>query len=113
MRISDAYYTCGIREKKRNGIVRSIEKDKSEKGVFVVILPVYGKDLLEIYEYDKLLEVSDKAGLTDICVVGIAKDYDCACDLVTEVIQDVYDSFGTDMDVKKFFDEHAEGVTEL
>ena len=109
MRISNAYYTCGIRRKKLKGYLKSIEKDKAEKGLQLVILPVYGKDLLEIYDYGKLLDIAKKAELNGILVVGIAKDYDCACDLVTEIIQDVYDTTGEAMDVRAYFDHSSDG----
>ena len=113
MIVSDSYYTCGIKEKKRNGIIKSVLKDKPEKGIYVVILPVYGKDLLEIYEYNKLLDIAQKAELQDICVVGFAKDYDCATDLVTEIVQDVYGYSGSKLDVRQYFKNAASGETEI
>ncbi len=104
MRISESYYAGGINKRKLPKIYKSVSKNEPEKGIHVVILPVYGKNLLEIYDYGKLLEIMQKAEIPDVCVVGIAKDYDCALDLVTEIVQDVYNEKGKDFPMREYFE---------
>ena len=56
MILCEDYYTFGIKEKKLPSIVRSIEKGKEVKKLFAVTLPLGSSGILEIYEYNRLLE---------------------------------------------------------
>ena len=103
MILCEDYYTFGIKEKKLPSIVKSIEKGREIKKLFAVTLPLGSSGILEIYEYNKLLEPLFASLNSEPFIVGLAPDKEQAEELVEAIIQDVYDNTGEKLDVKGYF----------
>lgn len=104
MKLAEGLYTYNISEKKQKRICACIRKHKSARNLFLIVLPLRGKDgLLEIYPYKQLLQSYYRQFDSDISVVGLAKSREDAQLLVLEIIQDMYDETGEEWNVKKFF----------
>ena len=103
MILCDDYYTYGIKEKKLARIVWDIEKGKEIKKLFVVTIPLGSSGILEIYEYNKLLEPLFSSLTSEPYIVGLAPDKEQAEELVEAIIQDVYDNTGEQLDVRGYF----------
>ena len=103
MILCDDYYTYGIKDKKLPGIVRNIEKGREVKKLYAVTLPLGSSGILEIYEYNRLLDPVLDALTIQTVIVGLAPDKEQAEWLVEEIIQDVYDNTGDKLDVRGYF----------
>ena len=84
-------------------MIPDIQDNKPVKKLYVVTLPILEHGLLEIYEYGRLLHKFYDRYRDDITIVGLAPDEEGAYDLVTDMIQDVYDTTGDKLRVKEFF----------
>lgn len=102
MRLVDAPYTYGYKEKKLIKITHKIKNNKKHKGTQLIVYPLMGDGLMEIYSFEQLLGKLYKPFLDDIVVLGIASDKNGAMELVVNIVQDIYDS-DIDFDVKSFF----------
>lgn len=103
MIIRESLYTYGYSEKKRNKVIKKINRQAKVKDLHVIVLPLFDDGLLEIYPFDQLLQPFYKDMTDNIKIVGIAKGKDGATALVQDIIQQIYDS-GCDFDVNKFFE---------
>ncbi|MGN0436779.1 MAG: hypothetical protein ACI4D8_09150 [Wujia sp.] len=102
MKVNDALYTYGIKDKKLKKAVKRMRRGERINKLHAVVLPVFGDGLLEIYEYNQLLQPFYKSLEDEIHVVGIAMSKGEAINLVTDMVQDIYDS-DCDFDVQRFF----------
>ncbi|WP_346663698.1 hypothetical protein [uncultured Merdimonas sp.] len=75
-------------EKKKKKIIDRLEKKKFQIPVYLILLPENDKNQLEILNSALLLQPSypDR----DLFVVGIAKGYEEALELVEEIAKEVY-----------------------
>lgn len=103
MVVNNSLYTYGYREKKRKKILKGIVHGKKIKDLYVIVFPLFGDGLLEIYPYNQLLSDFYQKLDEDIKIVGIANKKSGAVSLCVDMIQDIYDS-GCDFDVHKFFE---------
>lgn len=98
MKVIDSLYTYGLNDRKIDRILKRMQKGKVIKDLHVVTLPLFEDGILEIYKYDQLLQPFYKSFGDDICVVGLAADKSSASELVTEIVQNMYnDGFLTDV----------------
>lgn len=82
--------------KKKKKIIRKLEAGKFQINIHIITLPRNGKDCLEIYNSVLLLQPDFPH--EDFFVVGIAKGYDSAIELVEEIVKEVYnESKGADI----------------
>lgn len=103
MIVNSALYTYGYKEKKRNKIIKKMVQGDKVKDLHVVVLPLMGDGLLEIYPYNQLLQPFYKSLQDEVKVVGIANSKGAATSLIVDMIQDIYDS-DLEFDVHKFFE---------
>lgn len=81
-------YVTESTEKKKEKIIRKLEEGKFQPTVHVVVLPTNEKAHLEIY--NSVLFLQPDFPNDDFFVVGLAKGYDEAVELVEEITQEVY-----------------------
>ena len=80
------YLAKGIRKKEQ--VIRKLEENKLQMNIHIITLPRTGEDQLEIYPSMVLLQ--PEFPHDDFFVVGIAKGYEDAVEMVEEIAQEVY-----------------------
>lgn len=75
-------------EKKKEKVMQKLENRKFQFGIHLIVLPKIGDNQLEIINAAQLLQrdYPDE----DYFVVGIAKDYEGALEIVEEIVKTVY-----------------------
>ena len=101
MKIIDAPYMSGIKDKEKNRIIRKIKHNSKSSGTFVITLPMITDGLMDIYMYDQLLSKFYDGMRDEMYIIGIAKDKKKAKELTVDIVQDMYDA-GYDFDLKGF-----------
>ncbi len=101
MQIIDNVYTYGIKEKKLDKIISKINKEKIIPNLCVITLPLFDDGILEIYDYNQLLQPYYKSLGDDIKVVGITKGRGDANELVLELVQGMCNA-GEDFNVREY-----------
>lgn len=101
MRIINALYTYGLRDKKLDKVRKRVRRGSKVRGLNVIVLPLFNDGILEIYVYNQLLQPFYKSLGDDVCIVGAATDRDGAQELVLNIVQDMYDA-GYEFDVRGF-----------
>ncbi len=81
------YLAEGIR-KKREKIIRKLEENRLQTNIHIITLAQNEKNQLEIY--NSMLFLQPDFPHDDFFVVGIAKDYEDAIEIVEEITQEVY-----------------------
>lgn len=75
--------------KKKHKVIKRIEQNVLQPGVYVIVLATNGKDNFRIIPSLELLQKDYPKD--DMVIVGIAKGKEDAYDLVARMVQDVYD----------------------
>lgn len=101
MKVIDALYTYGLRDKKLDKVMKKVKRGSKVRGLNVVVLPLFNDGIMEIYVYNQLLQPFYKSLGDDICIIGAAPDRDGAQELVLNIVQDMYDA-GYEFDVRGF-----------
>lgn len=86
-------------EKKKETIIRKLNENRLQWDLFVVTLPEGEKNQLEIYNTVQFLQPAYP--MEDYLVVGIARGYDAAVELVEAIVEEVYRKTGG-ADVRSF-----------
>lgn len=81
------YLSDGL-EKKKNKIIRKLRDNKLQYDVYLVTLPETEQNQLEIYN-SALFKQPDYP-IRELFVVGLAKGYESALELVEEITRTVY-----------------------
>lgn len=81
------YLSDGL-EKKKNKIIRKLQDNKLQYDVYLVTLPETEQNQLEIYN-SALFKQPDYS-IRELFVVGLAKGYESALELVEEITRTVY-----------------------
>ena len=81
------YLSDGL-EKKKDNIIRKLQKNKLQYDLYLVTLPETEQNQLEIYN-SALFKQPDYPK-RELFVVGLAKGYDTALELVEEITRTVY-----------------------
>ena len=88
MKLADNIYTDIEKKKSFNKKLNLIARGKASVPFFVVTLPVFSYGLLEIYEYNELLQKYYKELDHDITVVGVSNSRAGAKQLVADILED-------------------------
>lgn len=94
MTIDEHLYIGTLSEKAALKLVKKIKKSKPCEGVFVITLPLFDDGLLEIYNFNELLQKFYQERLDDIHIVGISMTRKGAYYLSKDIINDVYNNTG-------------------
>lgn len=81
------YLSDGL-EKKKDKIIRKLQKNKLQYDLYLVTLPETEQNQLEIYN-SALFKQPDYP-VKELFVIGLAKGYDTAIELVEEITRTVY-----------------------
>ena len=101
MQIIDKLYTYGMSDKKLDKIISKIKKGKVIPNLCLITLPLFQDGILEIYDYNQLLQPYYKSRDKDVTVIGITKSKGDANEVVLALVQEMYDA-GIDFDVKEY-----------
>ncbi len=88
MRYYKYLYTGESLEKKKEKIISKLSKEKFQAGIFLIVLSGEEKNQLEILNSNLLLQKYYPQ--KDYLVVGIAKGFDEALEILEEIVQKVY-----------------------
>ena len=93
-------------EKKKEKLIRKLETGKLQLNVHVVTLAVSEQNQLEIYNTIQFLQPAFP--YKDLFVVGLARDYDEAVELVMRITTEVYENTHT-CDIRSYILEKEQG----
>ena len=80
------YLADGIRKKEK--VIRKLEKNQLQMNIHIITLSQNEEDQLEIY--NSMILLQPEFPHDDFFVVGIAKGYEDAVEMVEEIAQEVY-----------------------
>ena len=80
------YLAEGIRKKEK--VIRKLEKNQLQMNIHIITLSQNEEDQLEIY--NSMISLQPEFPHDDFFVVGIAKGYEDAVEMVEEITQEVY-----------------------
>lgn len=80
------YLAEGIRKKEK--VIRKLEKNQLQMNIHIITLSQNEEDQLEIY--NSMILLQPEFPHDDFFVVGIAKGYEDAVEMVEEIAQEVY-----------------------
>ncbi|SNU06137.1 hypothetical protein SAMN06297422_10648 [Lachnospiraceae bacterium] len=87
-------YTTDISEKAFSKLLRRIALKRPVNGLFVVTEPLYEAGMMEIYNYNELLQPFYRKKKISINIYGIANSRDDAKKIVCDIIDDAYRELG-------------------
>mgnify|MGYP007014485051 CR=1 FL=1 len=88
MRYYKYLYLSDTLKRKKDKLIKKIEKEKIIPDLYLIRLAANEKDQLEISSYRHLLHLP--CPKQDLLVVGMTKGYEDAVYLVEEIVQEVY-----------------------
>lgn len=97
-------YVGNNAKKKKKKIIDKINNGSGQLGIYVITLAASQKNNLDIFSSNHLLQKSFR----ECCplIVGIAKGYEEAMDLVQEITQDVIESTGS-VDIRGYLENNT------
>ena len=81
---------------------RVIRKRPVTTGLYVVTRPLFDAGIMEIYDYNELLQPYYRKRKGRLDILAISTSREGARELVKDIIDDMYDNIGT-IDVVRFF----------
>lgn len=102
MQIAKEIYTYGFNRRKLGKIISKIRKKKKVSRICLIIMPLFKDGIMEIYDYNQLLQPYYKSRWDDIIVLGIVKNKAQANDVVLRIVQEMYDA-RLDFNVGEYF----------
>jgi hypothetical protein len=100
--IADNLYTEAINEKKVRRLILRLKLKRPVKNLFVVTMPLYDAGIMEIYDYNELLQPFYRKKKQNLEVLGLSSTRDGAKCIVANILEDSYDKLGTP-DIGQFF----------
>ena len=100
-RIADNVYTELNNDKKFKKALRRIAKKRPVPDFFVITEPLYEAGIMEIYNYNELLQPFYRKQKRVINILGIASNRDNAKNVVRDIVEDLYNN--NSYDVNTFF----------
>ena len=91
------------RGKKLNKQIRKIYKYKPAINLFLVTFPIADKGILEIYNYNVLLQPYYRQHEEEIIIVGISSKKDEAKELIRSIVEETVRETG-ELNVKEYID---------
>ena len=105
MEFIEDLYTYDIKEKKVNKLLKKISHQKRINKLYVVVYPLFGDGILEVYNYNQLLQPYYMKRTDDIRIVGISRGRIGADRIILGLIQEMCDKNYTDFsDVRGFLE---------
>ncbi|SEF40779.1 hypothetical protein SAMN04487934_10155 [Eubacterium ruminantium] len=105
MQMINNLYSDVERGRKLNKLIRSLYKYKPVMGLFVITLPLEKGALLEVYNYNVLLQPYYSERDDEIVVVGVTKSKDSANEILRRITEDTLKTLRC-LDIKEYFKEN-------
>ena len=99
--IADNVYTELNKDKKFKKTLRQISRKKPVSGLFLITEPLFEAGIMEIYNYNELLQPYYRKQKRVINILGIASSRDNAKSIVRDIVEDLYNC--DNFDIKTFF----------
>lgn len=92
MTFVESLHTYGLKEKRLTGIIKKINKGKKISNLFLVVLPINKREILEIYPYNQLLQKGYDMYRDEIKVLGVSRSREDAFRIVEDIVQYLTDN---------------------
>lgn len=102
IKVAKNVYTADIADKGFIKLLIKLALKRPVQGLFVITEPLYDAGIMEIYDYNELLQPFYRKMKRTFYVVGMAGSRNSAKQIVCDILDDVYREFGKP-DVKKYF----------
>lgn len=109
-RVVDNVYTEFNTEETFKKMLRMVSVRKPVPGLYVITEPLYEAGIMEIYNYNELLQPFYRKQKRTIRVLGMAKSRDGAKGVVSDILEDVYEKYNAP-DINSFFQIGGEKIT--
>ena len=106
LRVAKKVYSQDFSEKEFNKALRKRAVKRPVSGLYVVTEPLFAAGIMEIYNYNELLQPYYRKKKQSLRVYGIAKNRDEAKKVVADIIDDAYRELGS-IDIKGLFAEDS------
>lgn len=100
--INKNIYSEAVSEKNFKKLLRRVALKRPVKGLYVITLPLMNHGLMEIYDYNELLQPYYRKKKEKINILGISASKEGAKQLVADILEDVYNKMGS-ADINKYF----------
>ncbi|MBO4864779.1 MAG: hypothetical protein J5517_10460 [Eubacterium sp.] len=100
--ISKKVYSSEITDKQFSKLLRRVSLKRPVKDLYVVTPPLYEAGIMEIYNYNELLQPFYRKQKQRLDIYGIAKSRDAAKQIVCDILEDAYRELGGP-DIKGLF----------
>ncbi|SEQ56088.1 hypothetical protein SAMN02910369_02021 [Lachnospiraceae bacterium NE2001] len=100
--IADNLYTEAIDEKKVRRLILKLRLKRPVRNLYVVTMPLFDAGIMEIYDYNELLQPFYRKRKQNLEVLGLSSTRDGAKCIVANILEDAYDKLGTP-DIRRFF----------
>ena len=101
-RLSEKIYTEDGSEKKFQKQLVRIKRKRPVTGLYVITTPLYEAGIMEIYDYNELLQPYYRRKKSIINILGVSSSRDGAKKLVCEMLEDIYKEIGKP-DINEYF----------
>ena len=101
-KISEKLYTDSDSDKLFRKNLIKIKLKRPVTGLYVVTMPLYEAGIMEIYDYNELLQPYYRKLKKNIDILGVSNSRDGAKQLTCDILEDVYSEYG-EADIKRFF----------
>ena len=101
--IADNLYSDQLNDKAFKKTLRKVALKRPVNSLYVVTEPLYEAGILEIYNYNELLQPFYRKMKRNINIYGVATSRDSAKQLVLNIVEDSVNKFDTP-DIKRLFE---------
>jgi hypothetical protein len=91
-------------------MLRKVSVRRTVPGLYVIPEPLFEAGMMEIYNYNELLQPFYRKQKRTVSVLGMAKSRDGAKKVVSEILEDVYEKYNSP-DINSFFQIGGEEIT--
>ena len=109
-RVVDNVYSEFNTEECFKKMLRKISARKPVPGLYVITEPLFEAGIMEIYNYNELLQPYYRKQKRTLHVLGVAKNRDSAKNVVKDILEDVYEEYNAP-NIEGFFQIGGEKVT--
>ncbi|MCR4845548.1 MAG: hypothetical protein K5865_02310 [Eubacterium sp.] len=109
-RVVENVYTEFNTEKTFKKMLRKVSVRRPVPGLYVITEPLFEAGMMEIYNYNELLQPFYRKQKRTVSVLGMAKSRDGAKKVVSEILEDVYEKYNSP-DINSFFKIGGEEIT--